>query len=347
MTGRERVLAAIRHKVPDRIPVSVICIDDPAPIATYLGIEPEAVGARLGIDSGIVAAWSYTGTRPPSRDGQSVDEWGASAWNEYGVGHFYPLADAATVRDVERYPAPDPRAYNFAEAAESVRRAGAAQAPRGPYWRPIFCQACALLGMEEALVKMRMEPAVFAAVLEKVTDHVAAYCEQWLDACGDALPIFCLGDDFATQRGLLLSPADWRQFLKPHYARLFALGRQRGKPVWFHSCGDVTAILPDLIEIGMDVWETVQLHALPMSACELKRRFGKDLAFFGGVNTQRLPFARPEEVRAEVQRCIEDLGEGGGYICGPDHHIKPDVPPANTIALFDAATTFRRTGYAR
>jgi len=133
--------------------------------------------------------------------------------------------------------------------------------------------------------------------------------------------------------------------LRPHYARLFALGRRHGKPVWFHSCGDVTAVLPDLIDLGMEVWETVQLHALPIPAAELKRRFGSALTFFGGVNTQRLPFTQPAEVRAEVGRCIEALGAGGGYICGPDHHIKPDVPPANTVALFDAATAYRREGY--
>jgi uroporphyrinogen decarboxylase len=95
------------------------------------------------------------------------------------------------------------------------------------------------------------------------------------------------------------------------------------------------------------VWETVQLHALPLSPAQLKRHFGRHIAFFGGVSTQRLPFASPNDVRAETLRCIELLGEGGGYICGPDHHIKPDVPPANTLALFRAATSFQRAGYTR
>ena len=95
----------------------------------------------------------------------------------------------------------------------------------------------------------------------------------------------------------------------------------------------------------MDVWETVQLHTLPMDARALKREYGRHLAFFGGVSTQRLPFATPVEVRAEVNHCIDALGEGGGYICGPDHHIKPDVPPANTVALFDAVRAYRRDGW--
>ena len=115
--------------------------------------------------------------------------------------------------------------------------------------------------------------------------------------------------------------------------------------MWFHSCGDITAVLPDLIDIGMDVWETVQLHTLPLSAQALKREYGRDLTFFGGVSTQRLPFVSPDEVAAETRHCLELLGHDGGYICGPDHHIKPDVAPANTVALFRTATAFRAEGY--
>jgi uroporphyrinogen decarboxylase len=159
------------------------------------------------------------------------------------------------------------------------------------------------------------------------------------------MPILYLGDDFATQRALMISPWHWRRFLKPRLARLFEIGKVRGKFVWFHSCGDISAILEDLIEIGMDVWETVQLHTLPMSAAELKRRYGRQIAFFGGINTQRLPFWSAERVRDEVRRCIEALGEGGGYICGPDHHIKPDVPGGNAVALYEAARGFRSAGY--
>ena len=144
-----------------------------------------------------------------------------------------------------------------------------------------------------------------------------------------------------------MDPKLWRKVLKPRYAKLFAIGRNAGLPVWFHSCGDITAVLPDLIEIGMDVWETVQLHALPIPPDKLKREYGRHVAFFGGVNTQQLPFKTPREVAAEVRRCLDVLGEGGGYICGPDHHIKPDVPAANVVALFETARTYAKTGYTR
>lgn len=344
MTPRERTLCAIRHEVPDRIPVDAICVENIPAVARHLDIAPDAVPDRLGLDGRVVAAPC---TLPVAHDskGEPMTEWRAAAVLDYGTSHRYPLAQITSVDEVERYPWPDPDAYDYETASVVCADLGPVYAVRGPYWKPIFCQACSLFGMETAMERMLNEPAIFEAALECITEHTIGYCERFLDACVPSLSVFCLGDDFATQRGLMMSPKHWRRFLKPRYARLFELGRRRGLPVWFHSCGDVTSVLPDLIEIGVNVWETVQLHTLPMSPTELKREFGRDLTFFGGVNTQRLPFASPAEVEAETIRCIEALGAGGGYICGPDHHIKPDVSPENTLALFDTARAFRRGGY--
>jgi len=332
MTPRERQLATIRRETTDRISLDVICIEIIPQIAEHLGVAQDAVYDRLGIDGRIVAA-PYLGERP---FGEPYDEWGAVATGDYGTAHRYLLADAS-LAEVEGHRWPDPAVYDYAAAADWARGAGAKYAVRGPYWQPLFCRVCSLMGMENALAAMLAEPAVFEAALDAVFTRTLAYCEGLMDACGDAVPILCLGDDFATQRGLMIAPEQWRRCLKPRFARLFAAGKERGKLVWFHSCGDITAILPDLIDIGVDAWETVQLHTLPMSARELNRQFGDHITFFGGVNTQRLPFATPDEVRAEVRASMEALGEGGGYICGPDHHIKPDVPPENAVALFDAA----------
>jgi uroporphyrinogen decarboxylase len=345
MTPRERVLAAIRHELPDRIPVDAITVENVTDIAAYLGISPDTVIERLGLDGRICSAWLYLGERRTDSHGVALSEWGTYIADDYGTSHHHPLERVSNLAEVERYPWPDPLAYNFADAAELARRDGATYAVRGPYWKPLFCTVCDLFGMEEAMVRMMTEPDLFEAVLERVTVYTEAFCERLLDACGDAVPIFCLGDDFATQRGMMISPERWREFLKPRYARLFTLAKRRGKFVWFHSCGDITSVLPDLIDIGLDVWETVQLHTLPMSPVALKREFGRHITFFGAVSTQRLPFVTPNAVREETLRCIELLGEGGGYICGPDHHVKPDVSPENTLALFDTATAFCAAGY--
>jgi uroporphyrinogen decarboxylase len=344
MRPRDRVLAAIRHEPADRVATDAICVENQAAIAAWLNIDPAEVEDRLGLDGRIVSA-PYLGEWRRDAAGMRTTEWGTPDTGDYGTARAYPLAGASSVADVERYPWPDPGRYDFAAAAADARQLNERYAVRGPYWVPLFCQVCDLFGMEDAMLRMLSEPAVFEAALEGAFQFAYAFCEHLLEACGDALPILCLGDDFATQRGMLISPGHWRRLLKPRFARLFELGKRRGRHVWFHSCGDVTPVLPDLIDIGVDVWETVQLHALPMTARQLKRAYGRHLTFFGGVNTQRLPFVTPAQVRDEVARCIEDLGEGGGYICGPDHHIKPDVPPANAVALFDAAAAFRRAGY--
>jgi len=339
MNSRERQFATIRREIPDRISVDAIAIENQVEIARFLGIETSDVLERLGIDGRIVSA-PYIGEISEPVDGVSFTEWRTLNTGDYGTARINPLANATSIAEIERYPWPDVEQYDFVRAGDVAKSLSSEYAVRGPYWRPLFCRVCDLFGMEEAMVRMSIEPRLFEAALEQVFIITLEYCERLLETCGDAMPIFCLGDDFATQRGMMISPEDWRRFLKPRYAKLFDIGKKASKFVWFHSCGDITEVLSDLIDIGMDVWETVQLHTLPMSAEQLKREYGKHLTFFGAINTQRLPFATPQEVRAEVKRCIKVLGKGGGYICGPDHHVKPDVPAENTVALFESAKEF-------
>ncbi len=348
MNNRERMLAAIRHKEPDRIPIDAICIENMDAVGKLLQVPANDVLRQLDIDGRSVAAWKYTGVLPV-RDGKTLSPWGTEDGNDYGSAHFYPLATASTVSEVEGYRWPDPASYDFDELLKSLQNWNGEYALRGPYWvsAPLFCTTCNLIGMEEALCKMLVEPEVFEACVEKVFSFSYSYVENFVEAVGDKLDILYLADDFASQRGLMMDPELWRKFLKPRYEKLFSIGRRRGLPIWFHSCGDITPVLPDLIEIGMNVWETVQLHTLPMTPAELKRKHGRDLAFFGAVSTQSLPYKTPGEVADEVRRSIDALAEGGGYICGPDHHIKPDVPAENVIALFETARQYRKPGYTR
>ena len=336
MTPKARELAAIRHQATDRIAIDAICVENVGRLAAHLGLEAGAVLDHLGIDGRIVSA-PYRGALREPEGGVAFNEWGTPNTGDYGTARSYPLAGGLTVAAAESLPLPALSDYDFAWTARTAAALGGRYALRGPYWQPLFCRACDLCGMEAAMALMLDDPAAFEALLERLMAHLVPFCERMLAAGGDHLPIFCLGDDFATQRGLVISPTAWRRFLRPRYARLFALAHARGKFVWFHSCGDVTAVLPDLIDLGVNVWETVQLHTLPLSPERLKQEYGRHLTFFGGINTQRLPFRQPAEVRAEVQRVIGMLGRGGGYICGPDHHIKPDVSVENTLALFETA----------
>ena len=344
MNHRERELAAIRHEIPDRIPVDAIAVENTGAVAAQLGIPESEVRSHLGLDGRLVGI-GYDAPAGAASLGPGLNEWGAAPGEVYGSNQEYPLAGVQSVAEVEGFAWPDPARYGYATAAQQVASHGGEYAVRGPYWQPLFCRVCSMVGMETAMVWIVSQPALFEAALEAVFQRTLALCGEYLRQCGSHLDILCLGDDFASQRGLLISPELWRRHLKPRYARLFELGKAAGKPVWFHSCGDITAVLPDLIDIGMDLWETVQLHTLPLSPGELKREYGRHLAFFGAVNTQRLPFCSAGEVAEEVRRCVEVRGEAGGYICGPDHHIKPDVPAENAIALFRAVREFRREGY--
>ncbi len=341
-------MAAIRRELTDRISVDAIFIYNNTEIAEHLDLEKEEILDRLGIDGRVVLLEYRNEFTEPSNDPNRVT-WSTTLLDEsssqYGTSREYPLATARCLADIEAYDWPDPDDFNFDKAIGIAKYFGESYAVRGPLWVPVFCKACDLFGMEEAMVRMMLDPEVFAAALDKITDLHVAVCERLLDACGDSLPVFYVGDDFSTQRGLMISPEKWREFIKPRLDRIIDVGRKRNKYIWFHSCGDITSVLPDLIEMGIDVWETVQLQTLPYSPEELKKKFGDRLTFFGGINSQKLPFANSEEIKQEVNTRIEVLGKGGGYICGPDHTINHDIPPQNTVDMFEAACLFRKEGY--
>lgn len=356
MNSKERILAAIRHEVPDRIPVAVLEIEKEYEFSNYLGIENHEpmvhpdIGyyspayAQVGIDC-FRLEMAYTEDPGLSPADEPLNEWGVVARKDYSADNWYPLGDADSIADIEKHAWPDPDKFDYARAAEKAAAISSEYAVRGPHWYPLLCRVFELMGMEETLVNMSCEPEVFEAALERVFEVSYACTERLIEACGDHMPIVCGADDFGSQRGLMLSPDAWRKYLKPRYAKLFEMAKKHGKFVWFHSCGDISPVLPDLIDIGMDVWETVQLHTLPMSPEELKCEYGKHITFFGAVNSQRLPFQSTDEVRNEVRRCIDLLGEGGGYICSADHGIRADVPNENIEALFSEACKYRRPGY--
>jgi len=193
-----------------------------------------------------------------------------------------------------------------------------------------------MFGMEESMILMHTEPKVIEAALSRIEDFLLRTMKRVLDAFAQQSFAFWVGDDFSTQRGMMLSPPMWRTFLKPVYRKLFDLIKSYGLLVWFHSCGTFRPVLPELIDIGMDVWETVQVHLEGNDPQVLKDEFGAHITFFGAINCQQtLPYGTPDDVRREVRERIRVLGKGGGYICGPDHSIQSNMPAENIAALYD------------
>ncbi len=160
--------------------------------------------------------------------------------------------------------------------------------------------------------------------------------ERALQGADGACDTFWWGDDFADARGVMIGPDNWRRLFAPSYRRLLDLVHSYGLKFRLHCCGTFVDVMPDLVDMGLDLWETCQFHLPANDPKLLKNEFGQHITFCGGVNCQQtLPFGTPEEVRREVRELIDIVGRGGGYMCGPSHDISPDVPKENLFAMLD------------
>jgi uroporphyrinogen decarboxylase len=198
----------------------------------------------------------------------------------------------------------------------------------------LFERTWTMRGFNEALMDAAANPAFYADLVEAIADHQLEIIERLL-----ALPVdgIWFSDDWGYQQGVLLGPMRWRRFIKPHLARMYERVHAAGRHTLSHCCGSVYEIMPDIIEIGLDVLESVQPEARGMNPYELKAAYGSDITFFGGLGSQStVPFGTPEEIKAEVRRLCSVMGEGGGYILGPAKALQPETPTANAAAVVEA-----------
>ncbi len=204
----------------------------------------------------------------------------------------------------------------------------------------IFEQSQFLCGWDEFLVRLAVDPPFADRLLAKLADAAIGDLRLYLQAAGPYLEVVGFGDDFGTQAGLQLSPAMFRERIKPHLARIYsaahAVSRAR---VFLHSCGAVAELIEDFIQIGVDILNPVQTSAAGMQPAGLKARFGERIVFWGGgADVQRiLPLGTPEEVRRDVRRRLEVFTPGGGYVFAPIHNLQADVPPENVVAMYEEA----------
>jgi uroporphyrinogen decarboxylase len=380
MTSRDRVLAALNHEEADRLPLVIgqtnatgIKMRPYRALKRLLGLAEgaeerylydwpelgtalpdEAVLERLGSDARSVLdlqpAWVRERARSRSPGSPFFDDWGTGSF-EVEPGKWFPgihpMAEARTLGDIEAYPWPD---MGDPSRVASVRAEAAALASDGRYailgcpWLLFpFERAQALQGLDVFLANMLLEPEFAQALLWKIEGLCKELMGAFLEECGDRLDMIKIGDDLGAQESLMISPETYRAMLKPVHADLIAFIKARTKAkIFFHSDGDIFDLVPDLVEIGVDVLNPIQSGAGRMSDLGLlKREFGKALSFCGAIDTQRiLPYGSPEEVRAEVRRVIGLLGGGGGYMLGAVHTVMDEVPPENILAMCDAAREF-------
>ncbi len=358
MNHRERVLTALAHRAPDRLPRDYWAT--PEVTGRLCGhfrlADQESLLRRLGIDLRYVAGPSYVG-RPLRRcgDGSAEDLWGVLRRPETVRGNGYtwtyqhvvesPLEKARTVRDVEaydRWPSPDGWDYSgvreqcVAHAGYAVVNAGD-RLDRTAQLKPMMY----LRGMEQTYVDLACNPAIAEAIVRRIVEYFLEYNRRVFEAAAGAIDIFMMGDDFGTQNGPMMSLETWRRFFRPGFAAFIALAHRYGLKVMHHTCGSVAALIPDFIECGLDILQSLQPQAAGMDLACLRRQFGRHLCFQGGIDIQRvLPHGTPRDVREHVRRQIEAAGREGGYILCTAHNLQPDTPLENLLALFEAYEEF-------
>lgn len=381
MTPRERVLTAINHEEPDRVPL-IIGVSN----ATGIKMKPyQGIKKLEGIDApdNYIYQWPELGTAeidettmqrlhsdvrgvrdlPPAatrernrtRDPHSpcIDSWG-SGQREIKPGEWFPgvhpLPDATTIEDIENYAGwpdmSDPtRIAHVAEKAQRLAENNEYAIMATPWLLFPLERAFAMQGMDVFLMNMALYPDFAEALLRKIAGLCKELMGPFLAALGDNVDIIKIGDDIGTQDSLLMSPRMYRKILKPIHADFIQFIKERtSAKLFFHTDGDVQPLIDDFVEIGVDILNPIQTSAGKMSdLAGLKKRFGKEIVLCGGIDTHRvLPHGTPDEVRKEVKRVIDILGPGGGYMVASVHTIMNDVPPENVLAMVDAVEEYGR-----
>ena len=250
---------------------------------------------------------------------------------------------------LETPPLPEPtlQGYDFPEPEVFLRPERKAQAFKtceenqdlfqmGVLGWGLFERSWNLRGFENALMDAATEPEFYAEILDKLTELYLTFVEYTAELPVDAI---MFGDDWGDQRGVMLGPERWRQFLKPRWARIYDAVHASGKLVVSHSCGSVAAIIPDLIEIGLDVLESVQPEAADMNPYELKKKFGDRLTFWGCLGSQStIPYGTPADLMTEVRQLRRQMGLGGGFILAPAKGLRSETPTENLVAIVEAFT---------
>lgn len=379
MTCRQRVLAALNHKEPDRVPIDLggnqtgihklayeallkhLGIDAPVTImdaVQQLAQPCEAVLERFHVDTRYVRAGAAAdfqgGIVQQHRGGRLwhdlVDEFGVR-WSMPDDQPFYmdithhPLANA-TLDDVRGYPFPkgdDPGRFAGLRERALTLRNDTPYAIVSGIGGVVYEICWYMRGLERWFMDMVEQPEFCEALLDQTLKFWLDFYRGFLDEVGDLLDVVMIGDDLTGQKGPLFRPDFYRRVVKPRQKQLVQYIRSRTQAkIWYHTCGSCVDYIPDLLDNGIDVLNPVQISAANMDPAMLKSRFGERLSFWGGaIDAQHvLPVAPPETIREHVRRNLAIWKPGGGYVFNNVHNIQAFVPPENIVAMFDAAYEF-------
>jgi uroporphyrinogen decarboxylase len=374
LSSRQRVLRALDHKEPDRIPFNLtITADIYYRLREVLGL-PSDSSLKMGVwtdvkpDVDFLDAMQidvfYVGLFPPANNRQQkkspdriYDEWGVGrAKIVRSDGSFYyemvehPLSDA-DLEEIRDYPWPDPfdpgRTEGLVAHVQRIRNE-TDKAIMAKFSNSIWEQSWWLRGMEQWMIDLVANPDVCYAIMDKTCDLAIQFAQVGIEAIGGEVDILRLsGEDLGTQLAPMISPKMYANFIRPRFERYWHFVKSKlhkknpNAKIMLHSCGNVRPFISNWIDLGLDILDPVQPRAVGMEPNALKHDFGNRLSFHGGIDIQHtLPFGTPDDVAAETSRYINALGPGGGYIVAPAHNVQSDVPPINIIALRDAVEAY-------
>lgn len=380
MNSRERVRLALNHKEADRVPwdlgatlMSGIHVDAYRRLRDYLGLPEkdeipfldivqqivvldEDVRERLEVDVRSVVPRPSSSFELEIKDMGDYryfhDEWGIGWRKPKQGGSYYdmfhhPLKNARSTADIEAYPWPDPvdptRFVGLRERARHIAHVEGRAVVLGNFCAGMMEMAAWTRGFTDYFMDFAANQKLMACLLDKVLELKMGYWEKALAEVGEYADVVVEADDFAGQSGMLIAPEVYRKIVKPRHRTLLDFIHARTEArVFFHSCGAIWPVIPDLIEVGVDILNPVQVSAAGMDTVELKREFGEDITFWGGgVDTQHvLGQATPKDVRDEVKRRIEDLAPGGGFVFATVHNIQGNVPPENIMAMWETMQAY-------
>jgi len=332
-TMRQRVIDAISHKQTDLTPWHIDLTSG------FI----EKLKAKTGCDDPEMFLGNHL-RRAKYKQNKKLDN--GDELDIFGV-RWTPCNDGGDVGIVTRFPLKgkaDFKDYQFPQlrrefAADLCK--GMANDTSGAFrmFSITMCfyeRAWSLRGMEDILMDMCLNEAFAEELFERILNHHLELLDIVLD--GDFEGVY-FGDDWGQQQGLIMGPPMWRKYIKPAMAKMFEKVKSRGKYVILHSCGDLREILPEIIDIGMDVYNTVQPEIYDLK--KLKREYGKDLTFYGGISTQQfLPTATLAESSDMAGSVLELMAKDGGYILSPTHAVTPDIPVENILAMIDVVREF-------
>lgn len=352
MNSHERVLAAASRRRTDRPPTSLRCTAEAwDALRAHLGVSTnDEVLDALDVDLRWIKV-PFIGPKERSAvrfESEGADYWGcpirkvANEFSSYYEYYDFPLAGAQSVEEVERHAWPSLDWWDYSAVPAAVEAAH-----RGGRRAVAFFAGCAfemswyLRGFEAFLMDLHEQPEIPEAICRHVETYSREMTLRVIEAAGAGIDVIVSGGDVGTERGMLLSPRVWRERVKPFSKGLIAPFKKMGLKTFYHSCGSILPVIDDLIEIGVDILDPIQVSAVGMDPEVISSTWGERLSFHGAIDVRFLARATPDEVYRETTRMIEVLGRHGGYIVSPSHRVQGDTPAENVVAIFDAVRDYR------